>query len=724
MTDSVLDFDGKYEDGSNEASTVPSERLDYFGLSLSGKIYWFDVEDNPTNTVHIGKLPLGLNEVLNTLQFAAKVHELLMIGSLSAIVLHFVRKFLVGVKGLPFGLLTAGYSVGSTEYIFSKAFWGSGFNRVFWTLSILLIFCTLLANLLGPSSAIALIPNLDWWHVDDPFSSLQLPVGFKYNRTQQWPLELSVSDIILPLEPAVLDSPDACMITEFLDLRYCPASGYNELIAWSKGFANENVNPEVTMIDYTTNAKRVVASSLTKRSEEGKTSVAFSTSVAHSITMVMSSFWHFAKAREFAINKMVRSKLGIYKEQDVLQPLVQVQCEPRIIPQFAYFRPSLSSQNNVNSSEINTFSSDGDSQQRSWPFPEGLQTYTYNISEDIAETTAYGLAIDFAWVNISSPENSSGSIAAVVITPFVGCDPQRINCSQYAFAHLCTTDARWVGSNPFLDPGQASVVQHNLTQPLLFQKSRTASTDAKKYGISPSIRISSSWASFLNPPLSYPDPRTVDAVFTTGALQWLLGTFVQPVPFLSNKSDSNSNITYMYDFSPAFDLAGNKTVLETVESVGIAASETIGTILSIAVTDGLARVGSAHDYFIGIDTGAGNKTAVNLGHFIGEQLYQGAQSNLTAEEWTEIFLCELRLTVDRYGYGYGLQTVTVRYAISIILIHALLTVMFLMYVTYSFYFQGAWTSKAWGNMAELAAMLINSDKTENLQNTCAGIEEL
>lgn len=155
----------------------------------------------------------------------------------------------------------------------------------------------------------------------------------------------------------------------------------------------------------------------------------------------------------------------------MLQPLVQVPCEPRIIPQFAYFRPDLSSQNDINSSDINMFSSDGDSQQRGWPFPEGLQTYTYNISEDIAETTAYGLAIDFAWVNISSPKNSSGSIAAVVITPFVECDPQRTDCSQYAFAHLCTIDARWVGSNPFLDPGQASIVQHNLTDPLLFQKS-------------------------------------------------------------------------------------------------------------------------------------------------------------------------------------------------------------------------------------------------------------
>jgi hypothetical protein len=44
-------------------------------------------------------------------------------------------------------------------------------------------------------------------------------------------------------------------------------------------------------------------------------------------------------------------------------------------------------------------------------------------------------------------------------------------------------------------------------------------------------------------------------------------------------------------------------------------------------------------------------------------------------------------------------------------------------VLFAFFFKGGWTSGAW-EMSDLAAMLINSDKTNGLQNTCAGVETL
>jgi len=58
------------------------------------QVYWFDVEDQKSEKVKIFNSRIGLNEFLNGMQFLAKIHEILMVGSLSAIVLHFAKHIL------------------------------------------------------------------------------------------------------------------------------------------------------------------------------------------------------------------------------------------------------------------------------------------------------------------------------------------------------------------------------------------------------------------------------------------------------------------------------------------------------------------------------------------------------------------------------------------------------------------------------------------------------
>ncbi|KAF2445225.1 hypothetical protein P171DRAFT_291797 [Karstenula rhodostoma CBS 690.94] len=130
-------------------------------VSLSaGEVFWFD-NDSSTDKVPIRGINISLNELLNLLQFVAKIHEILLVGSLAAMVMHRVRVRLLGNDGLPLGLLTGVYSVGSAEYLFSAAF-RSGFNSRFWSISLLIFVFTVLANTFGPASAIALVPSLDW----------------------------------------------------------------------------------------------------------------------------------------------------------------------------------------------------------------------------------------------------------------------------------------------------------------------------------------------------------------------------------------------------------------------------------------------------------------------------------------------------------------------------------------------------------------------------------
>lgn len=49
---------------------------------------------------------------LSALQVAAKAHEILILGSLSSMVLHYTRKLMVSPTGISFGLLEAAYQSG------------------------------------------------------------------------------------------------------------------------------------------------------------------------------------------------------------------------------------------------------------------------------------------------------------------------------------------------------------------------------------------------------------------------------------------------------------------------------------------------------------------------------------------------------------------------------------------------------------------------------------
>lgn len=142
-------------------------------------------------SLHIKGIHISDNQVNSLLQFAAKLHEILIVGSLTSIVMYRIRKRLVSKRGLPFGLLSSGYQVSSTEFLFSRGLW-SAFTTDRWL--ILTVAATIiLVNVVGPSSAIVVIPRLDWWHVRAPF-----------NCSQQLYLDSSLDQ----LYPTTLGPPD------------------------------------------------------------------------------------------------------------------------------------------------------------------------------------------------------------------------------------------------------------------------------------------------------------------------------------------------------------------------------------------------------------------------------------------------------------------------------------------------------------------------------------
>ena len=101
-------------------------------------------------------------------QLGAKIHEMTIQASLAAIIFSHVRHELTLGKGVPFGALFSGLQINQISYLWSMELWGSMksshlSSRRKLTLLVTIVVCFVLAVTAGPSSAILLIPRLDYW---------------------------------------------------------------------------------------------------------------------------------------------------------------------------------------------------------------------------------------------------------------------------------------------------------------------------------------------------------------------------------------------------------------------------------------------------------------------------------------------------------------------------------------------------------------------------------
>ncbi|MCJ1268517.1 hypothetical protein MMC22_008405 [Lobaria immixta] len=148
----------------------------------------------------------------------AKAHELTIQASLAAIVFSLVRYEMVLGEGIPFGALFSGLQINQISYLWSMEFWGSTRSR---HLSVqrkgrllgVVFVSALLATASGPSSAVLLIPRVQFW----PAGSTQIWVNGTFNDL--WPDRL---DGFL--------TPEHCAITQdFVASNLCPASEWQKI---------------------------------------------------------------------------------------------------------------------------------------------------------------------------------------------------------------------------------------------------------------------------------------------------------------------------------------------------------------------------------------------------------------------------------------------------------------------------------------------------------------
>ncbi|CZR65540.1 uncharacterized protein PAC_15440 [Phialocephala subalpina] len=257
-------------------------------------VYWMDLKA-PNKDITPGLTQGG---ALNFLQLAAKLHELLILASISSIVLHAVQYHLTGSSGLPLGMVSNSFELTSGQFLRRKSFWtllltvdpNSGKRFLYMRFWILSLFAAILVVLSGPSSAIAVLPTLNYFAVDKPFNSPVLPYFIFNKSTELWPVTLTEGSLNSPIANITCQNP-----LSYSETQACPASGYRENYSWggSTLLSNTDLGSNIMYTGDVGSTRRVVTTkSCNSTTFDGRASAVGLTAF---ISNAFTAYWQFAQ---------------------------------------------------------------------------------------------------------------------------------------------------------------------------------------------------------------------------------------------------------------------------------------------------------------------------------------------------------------------------------------------------------------------------------------------
>jgi hypothetical protein len=173
------------------------------------------------------------NTTLSILQFVAKIHEGLILLSLTSIILHRICYEVLNRDGILFGLLNSALQYSSWMILMRKDFWRSVANlqQVYRYPGVMTLTLTAfaLAATVGPSAAIAVLPRLEWWSVHFPTSFQNNTFPIIYLKTTTGPTFSGVV-IAAPSYCNSCDVPETCSGSNATSLYWCPSSGISTIL--------------------------------------------------------------------------------------------------------------------------------------------------------------------------------------------------------------------------------------------------------------------------------------------------------------------------------------------------------------------------------------------------------------------------------------------------------------------------------------------------------------
>ncbi|OBR06547.1 Short-chain dehydrogenase [Colletotrichum higginsianum IMI 349063] len=669
------------------------------------RLFWY-----PYSGVKVGRLDLTADDLNNILQLPAKMHEIFIVASLSAIGLNMFRRRLIG-DGVRLGFLTGGYRVGDLEYLISPAFWRQGTSGLqLWDilLAAYLVFATILSALVGPASAVLLIPTPGWYPLDHDlaFNNITMPMVYFSKPESVWPEYFS------PDRAPWTDKPvfgpvvvNKCTGVQGIYQSDCAAGGFSEIWNWAESFGSNNLQDNITF--QSLNIRRNLMFTQSNRSTTIATTPSrfFATSVGLFEKYVQQNpVGQLSREARYKLEPRGVLSTDTRMNQPIYQPLVQSKCKVH------HKDDVISSGQPVYypTDYLNCFNDSTCRQVQEQP--RNFFLTWMNQSEWMHRPTAS----IFRTQGRGSPViNIAGQVPVGVLN------------GQKDLIYGCSLLASWVAANYTFDPWVSHTLQSSVNSVNGMREivGRDSLEDGRV------IRFNESWFPFLDPRFNV----TGDDSFpeTSSAVLRLLDTF-------TTTQDVNGTA---------------QTVLAAVESGNIPAAELlIQKLFAVYLTDGLARTGSGEGAGLILEESETSIVGVDLlsqhGHFGGVNYFDAL--NATHSTWrkqnmTTVVnqtIAELSASMSsgyvhvdfdaqRYGYGSGDPRTTLRFAMAVMIIY-LATVM-----AYGLLIAGAqvlehykiewrgkpvrvWSVMPWGKLEDLSVLALRSQPPADENLTSSG----
>jgi hypothetical protein len=588
---------------------------------------------------------------ISLLQFAAKLHELTMQASLAAIIFTYIRYELALGIGLPFGALFSGLQITQVSYLWSREFWGSISStkipiRRRLSLLVVILITTLLAAIVGPASAVAMIPRLENW-----------PAG----RTHIW-LNASSEDIW----PSFINAsgiPASCSRVDSLALmNSCPSSRWRSLLdpsqSWQKliwGQPGTNWGPDSLNLTILPNLLEI----------EMRNNNSYGT------VDICGTFG----PGTLCVNTMVTMQQASISDALVL------------IEQFWYDSVRDLIRDNGGRSVLHSIQS--------------LQPFTHVLclpdSAGVDDTTPIYFPNIFNPFNLPNlPQNVS----------FSGLTRSELANSVKNTSEITLVFVDLVGSEfPNATAGAIAIAPLGIVNP--FDPKLVACYISSGWGISNMTGSGDT---------SLPSYVTRGSGFTTPPYEEQFGT------------DSQGNVTWSYLF-PDFPLRHIRVTSEWATYLNPLITDLNTTLINILcggsqgcemeltlglmMTNGLAQTGGSRGLGGNISWGAPNYYGVDGGKWLrGEDIF--SVDSVESKDWVK-----LEVNSQVVGLAYATRGLPIKVAITILAIYIVVALVHFIYACVS-----GLSSTSWASISEVTALAINSPPTEDLQGTCAGIEDM
>ncbi|KAL8692361.1 MAG: hypothetical protein Q9218_002612 [Villophora microphyllina] len=604
---------------------------------------------------------------LSFLQFAAKLHEMAMQSSLAVIVFGYVRHVLFSGNALPIGALLSGLQLTQISYLWSMELWGIASAKIPWKRKVavmtFIIVAVLLASTVGPSSAILLIPNLNYW----PAGSTH--IWMNVTAPDLWPSRLDGSNL-----PAYCSqAPNASNV--------CPSSEWQSISDYLS-LANGKIPPDlrgpfvVSPYSVQLTGQGSLRQLIIQHHIYDNETAPYDQAAAQATTQqgavadalsATSALWDIALQNSdspfFDQRDVVQSIVA-----DNFQPYTLVSCGADIIQDetddrpVAFPIPPGSSPDMLHKANITTNSA----------LPMYAIEYSGLSRSDILNTPGARSGYRVRWVELPEDPFNGTSIGAVILQP-------TMNETQGIL--LCNLAAGWgsssmnMSSSPAAsgtDLASSSLYDPNSLLPQSSDYSRRIADSVVTFELplfpQQKINISEAWAKYLD--------ASIPALNTT-VINALMG----------RKMDGQDDAT-----SANIILAG---LLANGLSRTAFNSQLQGKLRTAFNPKINASIPDGNFWF----TGKGDVFKVDP---------------VRSKNWVR-----LRVDSSVEGYAFSTEGFAPKLTAAVLLIYCALVVAHFCYATIS-----GVSSTSWDSIAELVVLAVNSSPTTQLRNTCAGITQL